>query len=85
MIDFIFRGNLGDDTLDEAGGNDTYIYRRGDGNDFILDYGTDFVSDYRNILDLENISLDEIEFETIPDSVDLIIRLLGSAFIIVQG
>ncbi|MBQ9246456.1 hypothetical protein IJ182_09340 [bacterium] len=38
--DNTFQGNGGDDTLiDHAGGNDTYIYNLGDGNDVIDDIG----------------------------------------------
>lgn len=33
-------GGLGDDTLKGKGGSDTYVYRSGDGNDLIDEYGT---------------------------------------------
>ena len=34
-------GNGGDDVLDGADGNDTYVYAAGDGNDTVRDFGTE--------------------------------------------
>ncbi len=47
-------GGLGDDTLNGKAGNDTYIYRSGDGNDFLDDQDTSTTSvDILKLIDLD--------------------------------
>lgn len=45
-------GLTGNDTLDGADGSDIYVYRSGDGNDLIRDYGSALDRDVLNLLDL---------------------------------
>ncbi len=67
-------GGAGDDRIEGMGGDDTYIYARGYGNDTIFDTSSDEAGD---TLILEGIALDDVEFGRAGENLILRIRDTG--------
>jgi Ca2+-binding RTX toxin-like protein len=69
------KGGRGDDTLDGAGGNDTFVYARGDGNDTISE-----ITDYRGTADqLVFTNINPGDVTLVRNGVDLTIVIAESA------
>ena len=72
--DQTFFGDLGDDILVSETGSDTYIYRRGDGNDTIIDNGFLGGSDRLFFEDVASSEVQLVRFQN-----DLIIQILTTS------
>ncbi|MCY6379413.1 calcium-binding protein [Hoeflea prorocentri] len=84
--DNIFYGGLGDDYLKSVRnnwlttGNDTYLYRSGDGNDVIEDGSTEYGETDR--IKFVDINADGVEFSKSTDNHDLLIKVLATGEVI---
>ncbi|MBW8300072.1 MAG: hypothetical protein K0M60_10770, partial [Hydrogenophaga sp.] len=73
--DNLFDGGHGDDVLISGAGSDTFIYREGDGSDFIRDAST--AGSEVDTLVLTDLSSDDLTFERVGN--DLFIRVAGTS------
>ncbi|MCA0256838.1 MAG: cellulase family glycosylhydrolase [Proteobacteria bacterium] len=72
--DDVLRGRLGDDRLQGGGGSDTYVYKLGDGNDYIDDESGRL--DETDTLWLGGIHADDIS--AVRDGLNLVITVLST-------
>lgn len=73
-------GLAGNDTLYGDGGSDTYVYRSGDGNDVVRDYGSSLDNDVLNFVDLSpsQVSLQRVN-DQFGNGNDLLITDLATS------
>mgnify|MGYP003623252025 CR=1 FL=1 len=63
--DDLLDGGSGSDTLDGGAGSDVYVFGRGYGHDIIS--SSDSTVDKRDVIRLAGLTLDEVEFLTVPN------------------
>ncbi|TAF15307.1 MAG: hypothetical protein EAZ74_02040, partial [Alphaproteobacteria bacterium] len=74
-------GGLGNDTLYGGGGADTYVWKSGDGNDFIVDLGSDTDTD---VLRLNNVALSALRVRADAATGNILLSI-NSEQITLQG
>ncbi len=77
--DDTLEGGTGNDTLQGDDGSDTYVFRKGDGQDVILDDTHNYFLTYTDRIEIHGYQPDDITIaRPTPDSADLVITFLGT-------
>ena len=71
----VLEGGSGFDQLDGGAGNDTYIYRRGDGSDILMDSG----STSADVLELHGVDVSDVTLKRPYNTTDLVLVISESA------
>ncbi|MEM1047722.1 MAG: calcium-binding protein [Pseudomonadota bacterium] len=77
--DDTLEGGTGNDTLQGDDGSDTYVFRKGDGQDVIIDDTHNYFLTYMDRIEIHGYQPDDITIaRPTPDSEDLVITFLGT-------